>query len=119
MPHRVTIEFAEQGSMMKTDPATPSFFHVFYKCRFGLVAPHIGRIVQLEENLILQQVPITDRIGVIDYRIFKMLISGKIFQPVQCSNHKVLMYSTLFGQNKNTKCRIRGTAFCCDGKTYQ
>ena len=52
-PHRVAVKFSQQGGMVKSDPRAFAIIDIVFKDRFGLIRPAIERIVELNEQFVL------------------------------------------------------------------
>ena len=52
-PHGITIKFAQQSGMMKTYPASLALGYVTLKSLNGRIFLAIGRIMQLNEEIVL------------------------------------------------------------------
>src|SRR5882757_5057831 len=80
-PHGKAIEFPQQGRMVKAYPASPALFDIMLKGGDRLVLPAIGRIVQLNDELVFAQVPIIDRVGPLDIIDPEIAVRGELIQP--------------------------------------
>src|ERR1700677_2231201 len=79
-PYRVTVKFSKQGGVMESNPSASAFFDVFRERGCCRRCPAVGRIVQLNEYLILREECIVDPVGVLDVVDRKIIINCQLLQ---------------------------------------
>src|ERR1700730_14075696 len=90
---------------MEADPTAPALFDVTLKCGHRCGGPIVGRIVELNEELVVRKKGIVDGLGVLDVVDREVIPNGLRGKPYLRGIHKGLMNTTLFGKRNNMERR--------------
>src|ERR1700760_106179 len=100
-PEAEAIEVPQQGGVMEADPTAAALFDVTLKCGHRCGGPIVGRIVELNEELVVRKEGIVDGLGVLDVVDREVIPNGLLRKPYLRGVHKGLMNTALFGERNN------------------
>src|SRR5882757_7311596 len=98
IPHRVAVKFTEQGRVMKSDPASAALFDVFLESGRSSRSPAVGRIVQLDKELVAGKKNGVDFFRVLDVVDRKVPRDGFFREPDFGRIYKRLVNAVCFGE---------------------
>ena len=93
LPHAVSVELTEQGGMVETDIVARATVDIALEIFLRLLAPGIGRVVQLKDEVILAEFIFGDvlcRAQNGQLHVEPLLV---VFEPLQASGSKRFMQS--------------------------
>ena len=88
---------------MKSDPAAFALFDVLDECGLGRVGPVVGRVVQLDEEIVFCEKCVVDLLSVFDVVDREIVLAGQFSQPDLCGVHKWLVDAAVLGEGKHAE----------------
>src|SRR5579859_1036404 len=113
VPHRVPVKFAEQGRVMKSDPASASLSDVLLESGRGSGRPTVRRIVQLDKELVARKKSRVDFFGVLDIVDREVSGDGLFCEPDLGGIHKRLVNAVRFGEGDDFEFWLLRLSECC------
>ena len=98
---------------MKTDPATFALFDVLDEGSLGGVRPIVGRVIQLNEEIVFGEKGVVDFFGVLDIVDGEIILARQFLEPDLGGVDKWLVNATVLGDGKHAE--TRGLALSCCG----
>jgi hypothetical protein len=107
-PEAEAVEVSQQSSVMEADPAAASLVDVTLKCRHRCRRPVVGRIVQLDEELIVGEEGFIDGVRVLDVVDREEVTHSFLSQPNLCTVDEWLVNASFLRERDHVKPRSLG-----------